>query len=129
MSVQMSGPDSIAAGAASGGEKPASNSQGPGWNKAEGVGASPNDAIGASVNYVQGLQGESRTQSFAKGQHEGKGHGVPGAGQAAKKVFGSSDDAEGGATGAAEGAGDSAAEGAATDAGAGLVEDAAILAV
>jgi hypothetical protein len=99
-----------------------SGARSPGWNMpAEGVGASPNPAIGASINYVQGLQGESRTQTFAQGSQEGKsptGGGTGGGGimNGIKKIFGG-------------GEGDAEAGSAAEDAGAGIAEDAAMVAV
>lgn len=88
----------------------------PGWNMAQGMGTTPNPSIGASVNYVQGIQNEGRTQSFAQGANEAKTANGSGLGGMAKKVFGG-------------GSGDAAAGGAAASAGEGLAADAAIVAV
>ena len=120
MSVQVSGNaegfgfHSPGPGISGGSSEPVTSSAPP----AAGMGVSPHPAIGASINYVQGLQGESRNQTFAQGSQEGKSTGGGGSGVMSKikGLFGG-------------GEGDAEAGGAAESAGAGLAEDAAIVAV
>jgi hypothetical protein len=115
MSVQMGG-NAEGFGYHSLSGAPAGGGQGDAM--AHGVGVSPHPGIGSSMNYVQGLQHESRNATFRQGQQEGKGGG-PGMGSSK----GSSEE-EG-----AEGEGDAAAESTAETAGEGIAEDAAMIAV